>query len=73
MPKATSMATVTYGATDVSVDMHCAQLGSCAVMVHILVDAKAVDHTWPLDNTHVEHYVLKNYAYIHTNIMWTPL
>ena len=42
-------------------------------MVHILVDAKAVDHTWPLDNTHVEHYVLKNYAYIHTNIMWTPL
>ena len=73
MPKVTSMATVTYGATNVSIDRHCAQPGSCAVVDHILVDARAVDHTWPLDNKHVEHYVLNNYAYIHTNILWTPL
>lgn len=32
-----------------------------------------VDHTWPLDNTHVKGYVLNNYAYIHTNILWTLL
>ena len=67
------MATVTYIATYFSVDRHCAQHGSCAVVDHILVDTSAVDHTWPLDNTNVEHYVINNYAYIHTNILWTPL